>query len=266
MSINRKFRNTQSFIEDAIAIHGNKFNYSEVIFKNINSKVLIGCPAHGVFSVTPKVHLKHMGGCRLCASEKHGTLCRKSITQFVIDATNIHGDSYDYTKVNYLGTDKKVIILCNIHGPFSQTPANHLNGQRCPECARKFKGGLGGYSHEFFITHPQKKTTDAILYVARIKYDNDDFLKLGITTKESVKERFYYKTKGDMKVVPLIERKMTLFEAFTQEQYLLTVLKDKKYFPNRRFEGKTECVKLNGEVLTLLATYFDLNSINVPDL
>ena len=47
----------------------------------------------------------------------------------------IHGDKYDYSKVNYINAQtKKIIIICNLHGEFLQTPNSHLNGSGCPHC------------------------------------------------------------------------------------------------------------------------------------
>lgn len=38
--------------------------------------------------------------------------------KFIENAINIHGNKYDYSKVNYIDTDSKVIIICKIHGEF----------------------------------------------------------------------------------------------------------------------------------------------------
>ena len=46
----------------------------------------------------------------------------------------VHGDRYDYSKVNFTKTTEKVIIICPEHGEFEQTPHAHLKGQGCPHC------------------------------------------------------------------------------------------------------------------------------------
>ena len=54
---------------------------------------------------------------------------------FIFISQLLHGDKYDYTKVNFNKSDKKVIIICKEHGgEFKQTPRKHLNGQGCPIC------------------------------------------------------------------------------------------------------------------------------------
>lgn len=46
----------------------------------------------------------------------------------------VHGSTYDYSKINYTGTRNTVEILCRIHGRFLQTPNHHLQGSGCPTC------------------------------------------------------------------------------------------------------------------------------------
>ena len=52
------------------------------------------------------------------------------------DFIKVHGDKYDYSKVEYVNGQTKVIIICPEHGEFLQIPINHQKGVRCPECAR----------------------------------------------------------------------------------------------------------------------------------
>ncbi len=55
------------WLEKAKAVHGNKFDYSQVVYKDQRTHVLIGCQIHGLRSQTPSTHLT--SGCRLCADE-----------------------------------------------------------------------------------------------------------------------------------------------------------------------------------------------------
>ncbi len=57
---------------------------------------------------------------------------------FIDRSNSIHGNKYDYSKVEYKNHRTKVIITCPIHGDFEQTPKNHMNGQGCPECGKKY--------------------------------------------------------------------------------------------------------------------------------
>lgn len=55
----------------------------------------------------------------------------KVIEQF----KEVHGDEYNYDKVIYINTRTKIIITCNIHGDFLQTPMRHKNNGKCPRCS-----------------------------------------------------------------------------------------------------------------------------------
>lgn len=55
--------------------------------------------------------------------------------EFVSKARNVHGDKYDYSKVEYVNGETKLCIICPKHGEFWQTPENHLQGRGCKQCS-----------------------------------------------------------------------------------------------------------------------------------
>ena len=55
---------------------------------------------------------------------------------FIEKARKIHGDKYDYSKVEYERSNQNVCIICPIHGEFWQTPNKHLGGEGCKECGK----------------------------------------------------------------------------------------------------------------------------------
>lgn len=54
---------------------------------------------------------------------------------FIEKARAVHGDRYDYSKVDYAHSKRKVFIFCGVHGYFLQTPTAHLNGSGCAKCS-----------------------------------------------------------------------------------------------------------------------------------
>ncbi|MDR1019002.1 MAG: DUF723 domain-containing protein [Lachnospiraceae bacterium] len=42
-------KTTEEFINKAVSIHKNKYDYSEVKYKNSRTKIKIICPEHGIF-------------------------------------------------------------------------------------------------------------------------------------------------------------------------------------------------------------------------
>jgi hypothetical protein len=134
-TINSKKSNTNDFIDKARQIHGDKYDYSKVEYKYANEQIIIICKEHGEFLQTPNGHLVGRG-CRLCAIKINSNKLRKTQQQFIKEAIEIHGNKYDYSKVEYENNLTEVIIICKEHGEFLQTPSNHLNGKGCYLCGR----------------------------------------------------------------------------------------------------------------------------------
>jgi len=61
---------------------------------------------------------------------------RAASERFLVRARAQHGERYDYSEARYVRAHEKVTIGCPEHGPFQQTPAKHMSGRGCPECAR----------------------------------------------------------------------------------------------------------------------------------
>lgn len=150
---------TQEFIEKARSLHGNKYDYSKVDYINNHTKVCIICPIHGEFLQTPNAHL--MGqGCIKCSYMKCRNDRKLTLQEFISRARHIHGDKYDYSKVEYINTMTKVCIICPKHGEFWMKPNGHLNGQGCQKCyderRRSLVLGWGINDAPHFISHGSK--------------------------------------------------------------------------------------------------------------
>ena len=171
----------EEFIEKAIKVHGNKYDYSKVEYVNNRTKVCIICLEHGEFWQQANSHLRGEG-CPKCKGENISK--RKSITkeQFIEKARKVHGDKYDYSKVEYVNSTKKVCIICPEHGEFWQTPNAHLQGSGCPSCAFKLLSSInigknrnGGYpalTKEQFIEKAKKVHGDKYDY-SKVEYKNN---------------------------------------------------------------------------------------------
>ena len=122
---------TNEIIAKAKLVHGDKYDYSKVDYVKDYIKVCIICPEHGEFWQRPHAHLQGQG-CPKCKSKKQ--TC--TTDEFIAKAKKIHGDKYDYSKVDYSNAHTKVCIICPNHGEFWQTPNNHLRGHGCPKCKR----------------------------------------------------------------------------------------------------------------------------------
>ena len=125
--------NLENAIEEAKKNHNNKYDYSKIVYKNWKSKVCIICPEHGEFWQTLYNH-KNGEGCPICGKISASLKLSDTTEKFIEKAKEIHGNRYDYSKVEYVNNRTKVCIICPEHGEFWQTPANHLKGSNCPKC------------------------------------------------------------------------------------------------------------------------------------
>jgi len=131
------------FIEKSQCVHIDcnsqaLFDYSQIKYVNNKTPVTIICKIHGEFSQIPYIHIKGHS-CNKCSRNKISETCYKN-NNFVNNAKKIHGDKYDYSKVDYKGSSVNVIINCKIHGEFEKTPDNHNHKTRpqgCQKCQNK---------------------------------------------------------------------------------------------------------------------------------
>lgn len=135
--INRKVNNqttTAQFINQAKKVHKNKYDYSFVQYVNSWTQVKIICPAHTAFTQLPSNHLAGKG-CPKCKNTQTSIRCKHNLKKFIDKAQKVHGDLYNYSKVNYKLDNQKVVIICKEHGEFKQVVRSHLSGNGCPRCA-----------------------------------------------------------------------------------------------------------------------------------
>jgi very-short-patch-repair endonuclease len=123
---------TEQFVEKAVNVHGDKYDYSKVDYKNADQKITIVCKIHGDFQQIPDFHVNRKTGCAKCANN-----VTSDTSEYVVKAIKVHGDKYDYTNVNYKNSYSMISITCKTHGDFLQRPFSHLLGCGCPHCINK---------------------------------------------------------------------------------------------------------------------------------
>ena len=153
---------TEIFIQRAKAVHGDKYDYSKVDYKNNQTKVCIICPEHGEFWMQPNNHMNGQD-CPICKGK-----FKRTTEWFINEAQKIHGDKYDYSKAEYIKADVKTIIICKRCGTeFLQTPRKHLQGQDCSCC------NYGRFTTEEFIQRSKAVHGDKYDY-SKSKYINNN--------------------------------------------------------------------------------------------
>ena len=130
-------RTRTEYIELAKQKHGDKYDYSKVFYTSAHLPITIICLEHGEFEMSAHNHLRGQG-CPKCANLTKGAYQKSNTEEFIRKSKLVHGDKYDYSKVDYVNNRVKVTIGCPEHGEFIQKPLDHLHGSGCPECGRKF--------------------------------------------------------------------------------------------------------------------------------
>ncbi len=165
-------------------IHANKYtydiNHSDSV-KLTDARGLAICKEHGEFSFNIANHMEGKANCPICAGAKR--LTKEDVLKRFNEK---HKNRFDYSKMKYVNTSKKIIVRCNEHNrPFKVTPSNHENSRNggCPECSESgFRDHIPG-----------------ILYYLSI--DNGKAYKIGITNY-SVEERY---TKKDLEKIKILK-------------------------------------------------------------
>lgn len=244
---------TEQFIQRAIAVHGDKYDYSKVNYVKAKTPITIICPVHGEFQQTPYNHLGGTG-CPDCIRTKWTT------DKFIEEAKKIHGNKYDYSKTVYNGTRNKVCIIShekdkdgNEIGEFWQFPMSHLKGstnhkehfghkkedawekRTCPVCG-----------NEFDVRKKYQKI--CCCKECREKYVEQHKEEINMKRSESLKKTFSKKTKQDWDGAVEKQRK-TCLAKYGKENYSQTEIGRKKCSMNMKKTKNEYDEKYRNEVL-----------------
>ena len=141
------------FIKKAKETHGTKYDYSKVIYINSKTPVIIICnTCNNEFQQIRNTHLLGDGGCKVCAINKYKKDMTFTKEEFIQKAKEKHGNKFDYSQVNYINSQTKITLKCNICKiVFEQLANGHLQGSGCKKCANKLNGDKCRKTNEQFI-------------------------------------------------------------------------------------------------------------------
>ena len=154
---------TELVLVRAREIHGDKYNYDKFVYTNKRVKATITCPDHGDFEQLPLNHVKG-DGCRRCRYVTTALERTYSNEVFIEKGREAHGDLYDYSKTNYVGSRQHVTIICRRHGEFSQNAHSHIRGFGCPKCGWELLGLNGRLTQQQHIAACVAKHGDVYDY------------------------------------------------------------------------------------------------------
>jgi very-short-patch-repair endonuclease len=136
-----KIKPYDEYLNEFIKLYSNKYDYSLVDYKNANTKIKIICPKHSVFEITSRQHLNGVN-CTNCERERISFNQRKTTNDFINQAKISHGDTYDYSSIDWKGSSFYIKLKCKKHGDFEQEAYCHSIGIGCPICMNKTEAKL----------------------------------------------------------------------------------------------------------------------------
>ena len=143
----RRTVTTESFIAEAKEIYGDRYDYSKVLYKNREHRVIVVCPIHGEFQVYAREHLDGKG----CPK------CEKG-AKFVAKLKEKFGDKFGLNEFVYESSTLPVTLICPIHGAFSRLPHPILNSKcGCPECGNDLQRQFQEQLHQEAIDHKEER-------------------------------------------------------------------------------------------------------------
>jgi len=227
-----------ALVEKCKERHQDVYDYSKVqeTFMDGASKVRLKCKYHGEFvSVLSQTALKET--CPACQSLK----VINGLQQAFKDRANlVHNGRYDYSKVSYVKATEKVEIICKFHGSFWQTPMSHVSGSGCKYCAAEKQT----YSFvERYTSDKEQGSAPGLLYILKMWNDQEEFLKVGITSNWKRRRRGYNSSPYSYEMIKSWEL-TNLATALVEDAVLYTKKRNgMHYTPTKGFDGRYECVK-----------------------
>lgn len=96
-------------------------------------------------------------------------VCTDPTGFFVWQCKNVHGETYDFSKVVYTKTDNKIIVTCRVHGDFEIRALSVKRGMGCNLCGYKSSGSKNCKTTEYFVEKAKAVHGDTYDY-SLVKY------------------------------------------------------------------------------------------------
>jgi hypothetical protein len=181
----------EPFLRKSRAVHGNKYDYSEVVYRNMVEKVSIGCENHGTFSQSPSNHVSG-SGCPTCAklSRKQGTF-KQRCAEIGVNywrALKRREAGMPEDKVfseEYVWGDREIeaISVFGIEYPNYRAAARALDSPADASTIRRWIDG-GMSPEEAFIRVPNPGVADGLIYLVTQKSTGKQYVGLTVQTLE----------------------------------------------------------------------------------
>lgn len=116
------------FIKSAKEIHGDKYDYSKVVYTGNKNKVEIICPKHGSFWTKPNSHVSSRNGCQLCQESKGERAIEIILNKYGIDFIREYRIEPQKFRYDFYLPDFNIYI--EFHGKQHYCPVELFGGEK----------------------------------------------------------------------------------------------------------------------------------------
>lgn len=175
-------------------IHGDVYDYSDVKYINMATKVRINCRIHGFFDQVPSSHLSGCG-CNKCA---HKGLTEYDFKTFLLGK---HKGNCEYVS-GFVSMNQPCIFSCNKHGHFIKSPSDFMQKKwGCKDCANIEIGVSLSLGKDLIISDIESLGLFELIEVVKNgdSYNSKTKIKVRCLTHNTVEVRNYenlMKSKG----------------------------------------------------------------------
>ena len=119
-------------------VWGDEYDLTKVEYKDAKTPLILTCKKHGEFSKDlNKLTGKNSAGCPHCGLLKRAKSKTNSQEKILEKIREIHGTTYDLSRVEYVAMKKPIIIGCEKHGWQTVLPNTIVYGKSgCTHCGR----------------------------------------------------------------------------------------------------------------------------------
>lgn len=167
--------------------------------------------------------------------------CKNKTDAYLKRLSSAHKNKYNYEKTEYISNNIKIIIICPIHGEFTQIPSEHLQGCGCPICSKEKMNW--SYTQWGQKAANSNNFESFKVYLIKVFNDKECFYKIG-KTYTKITSRFKPYTKNfpyNYEVISLFSGNCRSISSL--EHYLHRKYSNLKYTPINPFKGDKECFK-----------------------
>ncbi len=118
----------EEFINNSLVTHGNRYDYTKIIYRDNKSKVIITCKVHGDFKITPNAHVSCRQGCPRCKESKGETRVRQFLELHGINHVQEHRIEPLPFRYDFYLPEKNVLV--EYHGQQHYKPVSIFGGKK----------------------------------------------------------------------------------------------------------------------------------------